>query len=131
MQPNDTELLLHILASFSISAFVFNSSSDRMENTHTHFPCQTLEPKSYSWQLPLGPHHVHILGCIEGQCFGIRTGSGEVRAGRWMQAPGAAVSPAARLSISWVSGQRLAGQTVGMETKAVGFDSNSTSLTTS
>lgn len=57
-----------------------------MENTHTHFPCQTLEPKSDSWQLRLGPHRAHVLGCIEGQCFGIRTGSGKARAEQAEQA---------------------------------------------
>lgn len=121
MQPNDIELLLHILASFSRSAFVFNSSSDQMENTHTHFPCQTLEPKSDSWQLPLGPHHAHVLGSIEGQCFGTRTWRRKFRAGRWMQMPGATVSPEASLSISWVSGQHLVCQTLWMEEKAVCF----------
>lgn len=107
MQPNDIELLLHILASFSRSALVFNSSSSQMENTHAHFPCQMLEPKSDSWQLPLGPHRGHVLGCIEGQCFGTRTGAGWVRAGRWMQMPGAVVSPEANSSIPWVSRQRF------------------------
>lgn len=43
------------------------------------------------------------------------------REGRWKQLPRAVVSPEGSLSISWVSGQRLAYQTFWMEGKEVWF----------
>lgn len=95
----------YILASYFRSAFVFNSSSGQMENRHTHFTCQTLDPRSDSWQLPSGLHCIYVPGCTKGQCFGVRPRKQEVRPCRRMQMPEAAVSPEASLPILWVRGQ--------------------------